>query len=374
MQPFAEHAEDGHEQIVLCQDGESGLRAIIAIHSTVLGPALGGVRQWAFASDEEAVADARRLARAMTYKAALAGLAQGGGKAVVIGAPGSGDERQFRALGRLIDGLDGRYIAAEDVGTSPREMQWLNHETAWVTGIPVEQGGSGDPSPLTAIGVLEGMRAACAEAFGNDDLAGRLVVVQGCGHVGAPLVRLLLEHGARVECADLNPERAAQLERDGATAVPLAGLLERVCDILAPCALGGAVTAEGVPRLRCRVICGAANNQLASGDVAGLLAQHGILWAPDYVVNAGGIVNIYEEFEGYDPVRAEREVRRIRETTALVLERARGDGTTPSQAADAIAEERIAAGRRPDGSLFGARRRREEQHPSAGLERRGTRD
>jgi glutamate dehydrogenase/leucine dehydrogenase len=373
MKPFSDGAEGGHEQVVLCHDRESGLRAIIAIHSTVLGPALGGVRQWAFASDEAAVADARRLARAMTYKAAAAGLAQGGGKAVVIGAPGSGDERAFRALGRLIDGLDGRYIAAEDVGTSPREMQWLNRETPWVTGIPVEQGGSGDPSPLTAIGVLEGMRAACAEAFGTPELSGRRIVVQGCGHVGAPLVRLLLEDGARVECADIDPARAAGLEAEGATAVPLAGLLERPCDIVAPCALGGALTAEIVPRLQCRVICGAANNQLATPGVADLLAAREIVWAPDYVVNAGGIVNIYEEFGGYDPVRAEGEVRRIGETTRLVLERARNEGTTPAAAADAIAEERIEAGRRPDGSLFGARRRREEQHPSAGLERRGIR-
>jgi leucine dehydrogenase len=241
MQPFADGVEGGHEQVVLCHDTESGLRAIIAIHSTVLGPALGGVRQWAFANDEEAVADARRLARAMSYKAAVAGLAQGGGKAVVIGPPGSGDERQFRALGRFIDGLDGRYVAAEDVGTSPREMQWLNRETPWVTGIPVEQGGSGDPSPMTAIGVLEGMRAACAEAFGSPELAGRTVVVQGCGHVGAPLVRLLLADGARVECADIDAGRAAALEREGATAVPLAGLLARPCDILSPCALGGAL-------------------------------------------------------------------------------------------------------------------------------------
>jgi leucine dehydrogenase len=373
MEPFLDGAEGGHEQVVLCQDGESGLRAIIAIHSTVLGPALGGVRQWAFASDEEAVADARRLARAMSYKAAVAGLAQGGGKAVVIGAPGSGDERRFRALGRFIDGLDGRYIAAEDVGTSPREMQWLNLETPWVTGIPVEQGGSGDPSPLTAIGVLEGMRAACAEAFGSADLAGRSAVVQGCGHVGAPLVRLLLAEGARVECADIDPALAASLEREGATAVPLAGLLERPCDILSPCALGGSLTSDIVPELRCRVICGAANNQLADPGVADLLAEREVLWAPDYVVNAGGIVNIYEEFNGYDPERAEREVRRIGETTRLVLERARSEATTPAAAADAIAEERIAAGRRPGGSLFGARRRREEQHPSAGLERRGIR-
>jgi leucine dehydrogenase len=373
MEPFPDGAEGGHEQVVLCHDAESDLRAIVAIHSTVLGPALGGVRQWAFASDEDAVADARRLAQAMSYKAAVAGLAQGGGKAVVIGAPGSGDERQFRALGRFIDGLGGRYIAAEDVGTSPREMQWLNLETPWVTGIPVEQGGSGDPSPLTAIGVFEGMRAACSEAFGSADLAGRSVVVQGCGHVGAPLARLLLAEGAHVECADIDPARATALEREGATAVQLEGLLERPCDIVSPCALGGSLSAEVVPKLRCRVICGAANNQLAHPGVADLLAQREILWAPDYVVNAGGIVNIYEEFSGYDPVRAEREVRRIGETTRLVLERARNERTTPAAAADAIAEERIAAGRRPGGSLFGARRRREEQHPSAGLERRGIR-
>ena len=252
-------------------------------------------------------------------------------------------------------------------------MQWLNHETPWVTGIPVEQGGSGDPSPLTAIGVLEGMRAACVEAFGSPDLAGRSAVVQGCGHVGGALIELLLADGASVECADIDPARAAAFEPQGARAVPLAGLLERACDILSPCALGGAISEELVPRLRCRVICGAANNQLVHAGLAELLAGRGILWAPDYVVNAGGIVNIYEEFGGYDPVHAEAEVRRIGETTRLVLERARSDGTTPAAAADAIAEDRIAAGRRPDGSLFGARRRREEQHASAGLERRGIR-
>jgi leucine dehydrogenase len=340
---FDEIAEQGHEQVVICHEPESGLRAIIAIHDTTLGPALGGIRQWPYRSDGEALWDVLRLARGMTYKAAVAGLDQGGGKTVVIAPAGDSDEARFRALGRHIDTLGGRYIGAEDVGTSPREIEYVSRETPWVTGVDPAVGGSGDPSPLTAIGVYEGMRAACEVRFGSPDLAGRRVVVQGTGHVGEPLVRLLVDAGAQVEAGDLHRERVARLEEIGVTAVPLEGILERECDVLAPCALGAALNDESIPKLRCAVVCGAANNQLARIENGDQLLARDLVYAPDYVVNAGGIINIAEEFVGYDPGRAEARVRRIYETTLGVLQRARSDGVSPARAADRIAEERIAS-------------------------------
>jgi len=364
---FDQMTTGGHEQVVLCHEPRSGLRAIIAIHDTTLGPSLGGVRHWHYPSDADALRDALRLSRAMTYKAAISGLDQGGGKAVVLApASGGGGEAVFRALGRFIDTLGGRYIAAEDVGTSPREMEWISRETPWVTGVDPSVGGSGDPSPYTAIGVFEGMRAACDHHFGTADLGGRRIVVQGCGHVGAPLVQMLCEAGAVVECADLNDERAQVLAAVGARPVPLAGLLERECDVFAPCALGGGISDESIPLLRCQVICGAANNQLAHEGGAEALAARGITYAPDYVVNAGGIVNIAEELRGYDPVRAERRCRAIGATTAAVLERAQHAGITPAAAADLIARERIDA-RTPLASIFTHGERTAFNHRPDGL-------
>jgi leucine dehydrogenase len=305
----------------------------------------------------------------MTYKAAVSGLDQGGGKTVVLGRPGEGGEARFRALGRFIDTLGGRYIGAEDVGTSPREMDWVSRETPWVTGVDVAVGGSGDPSPMTAIGVYEGMRAACQHLDGSSELDGRSVVVQGCGHVGAALVRLLLDAGATVEVADLDRLRAEELARDGARVVPLEGLLERECDVLAPCALGAVLSHDSVPRLRCRIVCGAANNQLEDEAAGDALRERGILYAPDYVVNAGGIINIAEEFIGYDRERAERRVRRIFDTTREVLARADADGISPSRAADRLAEDRIAA-RQPIASLYTHGQRTAFNHAPDGLLRR----
>jgi leucine dehydrogenase len=364
---FDQIVDGGHEQVVLCHEPRSGLRAIIAIHDTTLGPSLGGIRQWQYASDADALRDALRLSRAMTFKAAVSGLDQGGGKAVVLApASGGGGEAVFRALGRFIDTLGGRYIAAEDVGTSPREMEWVSRETPWVTGVDPSIGGSGDPSPFTAIGVFEGMRAACAHHFGSADLGGRRIVVQGCGHVGAPLVRMLCGAGAVVECADLRPERAQALAADGAQPVPLAGVLERECDVLAPCALGGAVSDESLPKLRCQVICGAANNQLAHDGCAEALAARGITFAPDYVVNAGGIINIAEELRGYDPVRAELRCRAVGATTAAILARAQQARITPVAAADLMAQERLDA-RAPLASIFTHGERTAFNHRPDGL-------
>jgi leucine dehydrogenase len=366
---FEQIIEFGHEQVVICHEPTSGLRAIIAVHDTTLGPSLGGIRQWDYASDAEALRDVLRLSRAMTYKAAVSGLDQGGGKSVVIGRPGEGGEARFRALGRYIDTLGGRYIGAEDVGTSPREMDWISRETPWVTGVDPGVGGSGDPSPLTAIGVYEGMRAACTHRYGSPELAGKKVVVQGCGHVGAPLVRLLLEAGAEVEVGDLHPERTEPVDALGARAVPLEGILARPCDIVAPCALGAAINRQTIPELRCDIVCGAANNQLEDLECGELLRERGILYAPDYVVNAGGIINIAEEFIGYDPVRAEARVRRVYDTTLAVLRRADEAGITPALAADRLAEERIAA-QRPISSIFRHGDRTAFNHAPDGLLRR----
>jgi leucine dehydrogenase len=338
-------AAAGHEQVVFVSDPPTGLRAIIAIHSTALGPALGGVRFWTYASEADALRDALRLAEAMTLKAAAAGLDQGGGKAVVLLDPERPrGEPQLRALGRAIDELGGRYIAAEDVGATPQDMNWIAKETPWVTGVDEAVGGSGDPSPVTALGVLAGMRAAATEAFGSPELGGRRVAVQGCGHVGAHLVGLLAAAGAEVVVADVDAAAVARVVADhGVTSVPSGQIARVPCDVFAPCALGGAVEAETVPELRCRIVCGAANNQLADAAAGEALHAHGVVYAPDFVVNAGGIINIAGEFSGYDRGRAERQAAAIEQTTAAVFALARERGVSAAAAGELYARERLAA-------------------------------
>lgn len=336
----------GHEQVVFVGDGPSGLRAIIAVHSTALGPALGGVRFWRYATERDALLDVLRLSEAMTLKAAVAGLHQGGGKAVVLvddpDAPRS--EALLRAMGRAIDELGGRYLAAEDVGATMRDMDLLALETPWVTGVDPAVGGSGDPSAVTAVGVAAAMRAVCEALDGEPSLTGRRVVVQGAGHVGAHLVALLVEAGAHVMVADVNATRAREVARlHGATETDAGGVLELECDVLAPCALGGVLSHDTVPRLRCRAVVGAANNQLSEEGIAAVLMSRGVLYGPDFVANAGGIINIAEEFTGYVRERALARAEGIEATMRGVLERARADGVPPNDAAVAIARDRIAA-------------------------------
>jgi glutamate dehydrogenase/leucine dehydrogenase len=342
----------GHEQVVFVADRPSGLRAVIAIHSTALGPSLGGIRFWRYDAEADAVRDVLRLSEAMTLKAAAAGLHQGGGKAVVLvddpDRPRS--EALLRAMGRAIDELGGRYIAAEDVGATQRDMDVIARETPWVTGVDEAVGGSGDPSPVTAYGVVHAMRAVCAEVFGAPALTDRRVVVQGAGHVGAHLVRMLREAGASVTVADVNATRAADVaRRSDARVVDVATALFEPCDVLAPCALGGAISREVVDRLQCRAIVGAANNQLAEPSVADALAARGIVYAPDFVVNAGGIINIAEEFVGYSRERALAKAAGIEQTTARVLATARERGVTPEAAARELARSRIEHERLGDG-------------------------
>lgn len=338
-------SERGHEQVVLVADPPSGLRAVIAIHSTVLGPSLGGIRFWHYGHQDDAIRDALLLAEAMTWKAAAAGLDQGGGKAVVlVDDPDQPRSLELlQALGRAINTLGGRYLAAEDVGATTRDMDVLNTVTPWVTGVSEAAGGSGDPSPVTAWGVLHAMLAVVRARHGAATmLAGRRVAIQGAGKVGAHLAHLVADAGATVTIADVHEDRArAVADRRGARVVDPDEILRVDCDLLAPCALGGTLTQTTVPTLGCRAVCGAANNQLDDPSIDADLAARDIVYVPDFIAGAGGIINIAEEFRGYERSRALEQAAGIEHTTATVLARAAADGTTPQRVALAIAHERI---------------------------------
>lgn len=334
-----------HEEVLSGVDHASGLRTIIAIHSTALGPALGGTRFFPYESEAEALHDVLRLAKGMTYKSAVAGLDLGGGKAVIIGDPQQDkSERLLRAYGRLIDSLGGRYITAEDVGTTLEDMVAVARETPWVSGLPQNHGGSGDPSPATARGVIAAMRATANRLWGSDDLAGRRIAVQGVGKVGMSLVDRLTEAGAETIISDPD-DRAADHAATvyGSKCVEVEDIYDVDCDILAPCALGGGLNAETIPRLRCAAVVGSANNQLASERADDLLAHHGVLYVPDFVVNAGGVINIAVGLESYSVERAAAMVDRIYDNVTTVFAAAERDGITPYRAATVVAEERIAS-------------------------------
>ncbi|MCC3653044.1 NAD(P)-binding domain-containing protein [Streptomyces sp. S07_1.15] len=346
--------QGGHERVLLCQDRESGLKAVIALHSTALGPALGGTRFHAYASDEEAVLDALNLARGMSYKNALAGLPHGGGKAVIIGSPapvsegGLKSEALLRAYGRFVASLDGRYVTACDVGTYVADMDVVARECRWTTGRSPENGGAGDSSVLTAFGVFQGMRASAQALWGEPTLRGRTVGVAGVGKVGHHLVDHLVEDGARVVVTDVRPESVERVRarHPQVVAVPdTESLIRADLDVYAPCALGGALNDDTVPALTARVVCGAANNQLAHPGVEKDLAGRGILYAPDYVVNAGGVIQVADELLGFDFDRAKAKAAQIFDTTLAIFDRARTDGVPPAVAADRIAEQRMAEAR-----------------------------
>jgi len=335
---------DAYEQVVFCHDRGSGLRAIIAIHSTVLGPALGGTRFYPYPDEDAALEDVLRLARGMTYKAATAGLDLGGGKAVILGDPARlRGEALMRAYARFVDSLGGRYITAEDVGTTQADMDLVRRETRHVTGVSRALGGSGDPSAATAYGVLYGMRAVARHLWGSTSLEGRHVVVSGVGKVGYSLVRHLVEERARVTVSDVVPEAVGRATRDFAVeSVPPEKAHATECDIFSPCALGAVLNGNTIPELRCSAVVGSANNQLEDQGCAELLEGAGVLYAPDFVVNAGGIVNIAEELIGYHRERAYASVRRIFDTTASVIADAAAQGITTAEAANRLAERRLA--------------------------------
>ena len=318
--------------------------AIIAIHDTTLGPALGGTRMWSYANEQDALQDVLRLSRGMTYKAAITGLNLGGGKAVIIGDSRTDkSEAMMRRYGKFIKNLNGSFITAEDVGTNPKDMEYIRMETEYVTGVPESLGGSGDPSPVTAKGVFMGIKACVKEQFGNDSLAGKSIAVQGIGHVGENLVHLLREENAKVYVSDIDEDRLQKVAKKyGAEAVANNSIFDLDIDIYAPCALGATVNTETIERLNCSIIAGAANNQLADESVHGkLLLDKGILYAPDYLINAGGLINCYSEIAGYSKKRTMQLAENIYDATRTVLKKSKTENIPTSEAANKIAEKRI---------------------------------
>jgi leucine dehydrogenase len=332
------------------RDAESGLKALIALHSTRLGPGLGGTRIRVYASEAEAIDDVTRLAHAMTYKAALAHLPHGGGKAVIIAppslmTPGFDRAALFRAFGRFIDGLGGRYVTTEDSGTGASDMDTIRSVTKHVVGASVENGGSGDPSPSTALGVRRGIEAIAHHLLGRGDLRGLHVAIQGVGHVGAHLARELHQAGARLTIADVDAARLTAVASEvDAQVCDVDKILEVECDVLSPCALGGALTEALLPRLKCKAVGGAANNQLRTPQVGRTLHARGIFYAPDYAINAGGLINVADEYAGYDAARARAKVVAIYDTITTIFERSRAESQPPELIADRMADDIIAAG------------------------------
>ena len=336
--------EMDHEQVVFCNDPDTGLRAIIAVHNTVLGPALGGCRMWNYASEAEALWDVLRLSRGMTFKNAVSGLNLGGGKAVIIGdARKQKNEALMRRFGQFVDSLGGKYITAEDVGMETSDMNHISEETDHVAGIDEAMGGSGNPSPVTAYGVFMGMKAASTFRWGSDMLKGRKVMVQGVGHVGETLVEYLVEEGAEVFITDINQERLDAIKEEyGVTIVSADSVYDQAVDIYAPCALGATLNDNSIPRLKCAIVAGAANNQLANELVHGkMLRERGILYAPDFVINAGGVINVYSEVKGFDSEMSMKMAENIYNTTLGILTMADTEGITPQEAAIRTAKQRI---------------------------------
>jgi leucine dehydrogenase len=332
-----------HEEVIFCHNKEVGLKGIIALHNTTLGPALGGTRMWPYATEEDALVDVLRLSKGMTYKASAAGLNLGGGKAVIIGDPKKQKtEGLFRAFGAYVNALQGKYITAEDVGTSVNDMEYIFMETPFVTGIPVALGGSGDPSPYTAHGVLMGIRASVKEKLGTDSLQGVRVAVQGLGNVGSHLVDYLIKEGAIVTVADIDIDRVKRTtSKHQVKALDPDAIITSECDVLAPCALGAVINDKTINELKCQIVAGGANNQLAEYRHGDALLELGILYAPDYVINAGGLMNVFVELEGYSPDRAFDKTKLVYDNLEKVFRIAKQDKVATHRAADRMAEARI---------------------------------
>jgi leucine dehydrogenase len=344
MGNFSIIEENDHEQVVFCSNKEAGLKAIIAIHNTTLGPALGGTRMWNYTSDEAALKDVLRLSRGMTYKAAVSGLNLGGGKAVIIGdSSQQKNELLFRTFGKFIEGLAGRYITAEDVGTSVKDMEYVRMETKYVTGISKSLGGSGDPSPVTAYGVFVGMKACAKFKWGNDSLKGKKIAVQGAGHVAKYLCDHLYREGAQIYLTDINESKIKNvLETVKAEVVEPEAIYDVDADIFSPNALGGIINDLTINRLKTEIVAGGANNQLEDEKTHGPeLIERGILYAPDYVINAGGLINVANELEGYQQERAMKQAEHIYDTIAQILEISTKEKIPTYEASNKIAELRL---------------------------------
>lgn len=345
MQAFDLLESYGHEQVVYCSNKESGLKAIIAIHDTTLGPAIGGTRMWSYESDSEALKDVLRLSRGMTYKAAVAGLNLGGGTAVIIKDKNTvKSEQLFRTFGKFVDGLAGRYITAEDVGTTVRDMEYVKMETEYVTGISKALGGSGDPSPVTAYGVYIGMKSCAKERWGTDSLRGRKIAIQGAGQLARYLCEHLYNEGAEIYITDIDDEKVKRvLETVKAFVVKPDEIYDQDVDIFSPCALGGIINDSTIPRLKCEIIAGGANNQLEDENLHGKnLLEKGILYAPDYVINAGGLINVANEIEGYRQDRAMKQAESIFEIVKRIISISETENIPTHLASNRMAEERLA--------------------------------
>ncbi len=343
MELFEQMTSMGHEKVLVCSNPGVGLKAIIAVHNTVLGPGLGGCRMWPYESEDEAMLDALRLSRGMTYKAAATGLNLGGAKAVIIGdSKKDKTEELLRAFGRSVESLSGLYITAEDVGMRMQDMEVILGETRWVTGVSEAHGGSGDPSPVTAYGVLQGIKAAVEWKFGSADLAGRKVAIQGLGSVGRYLAENLIREGASVVGTDVDSEAIDKAKQLGVEIVEVDDIVGVDCDVFSPCALGASINPDTIPKLQCAIVAGGANNQLADEERDGkALTDAGILYAPDYVINAGGLINVYNELNGYNRERALLMTRHIYDNVHRIFEVAEEQSTSTHLAANHLAEARI---------------------------------
>jgi leucine dehydrogenase len=349
MDLFGHMATYDYGEVHVARDQASGLRAIVAIHDTRLGPALGGCRFLHYDKDEAALIDALRLARGMTYKAALAGIAHGGGKSVLIRPRGHFDRvGLFRAFGHFIENLGGHYITAEDSGTSLEDMETIRSVTKHVTGVAESAGGSGDPSPFTALGVRCGIEACVKSKLGRDELKGLHIAVQGIGHVGYYLCKELHDKGVKLTVADVDPLKAERAQREfKANIVAIESIFDVECDVLAPCALGSALNDETIPRLRCKIVAGAANNQLAEPRHGESLFQRGILYAPDYAINAGGLINVAAEVKGYNAEQSRADTHKIYDTIFEICDRSERLALPTYRVADTMVEERLAKHARP---------------------------
>ncbi|EHQ29023.1 Glu/Leu/Phe/Val dehydrogenase dimerization region [Mucilaginibacter paludis DSM 18603] len=342
---FSQLSVFGHQKVVYCNDEATGLKAIIAIHDTTLGPALGGTRMWPYKSENDALQDVLRLSRSMTYKAAITGLNLGGGSTVIIGdSRKDKNEALLRMYGKFIKNLNGEYITAEDVGTNTRDMEYIRMETQYVTGVPESIGGSGDPTPVAARGVYMGIKGCLKELYGNDNLAGKSVAVQGTGHVGENLVKLLREENAKVYVSDIDEDRLRQVAKKyGAEAVEHNSIFDLDVDIYAPCALGATINSKTINQLKCAIIAGSANSQLEDEQLHGkMLLEKGILYAPDYVINAGGLINLYSEIAGFNKKRTMQLTENIYDAIRNVLKLSKTENISTVVAANKIAEKRIA--------------------------------
>ena len=342
---FEEVSRLGHEQLVFCHDEATGLKAIIGIHNTILGPGLGGTRMWNYASDHEAITDVLRLSRGMTFKNAISGLNAGGGKAVIIGDPAKLKNEAFlRRFGKFIESLNGKYVTAEDVSMNTRDMEFIAMETSHVTGLPQSMGGLGDPSPVTAYGTYIGMKSCAKKVYGNDSLEGRSVVVQGVGNVGSYLVEHLVKEKAKVYVTDIAEARVKNLVSEfGVKAVDMEDIYEMDVDIYAPCALGATLNNETIPYLKCSIVAGAANNQLEDEIMDGRkLRERGILYAPDFLINSGGVINVYMEYYGMNDAEAPyRQAEKIFDTCQDIFKASEEQNITTQEAAMQLAIKRI---------------------------------